>query len=112
MTLFRELRRLFHAWWCVDRIRISPREGRLLVLRPGDMVSVKARTAEIRTRREQPDAVRPRVTYDCRTVDGSARLTIAASNTGEAVSIEWSEGSATISLDQADVEIFSCPSGP
>ena len=46
-TLFAELLALVRSWWSVDRIRASPRAGRLLRLRPRSLISVQGRPAEV-----------------------------------------------------------------
>jgi hypothetical protein len=68
--------RLLQLWVFGDRIRASPREGKLLRLHVGACVRVDGRSYKV-TRREH---VRDRrsVIYCCRGVDEELELTVAA----------------------------------
>src|SRR5688572_8054988 len=44
------IRNLIDSWWRVDRIRASPREGRLLRIEPGTIVTINGEMLEITER--------------------------------------------------------------
>src|SRR5262245_38096901 len=77
----RSLRGLIRAWWDVDRVRISPREGKLLGLVPPCVIRVQGEPFEIMNRIEQAnhkssDEETAAVHYDCRGSERSARLLV------------------------------------
>ncbi|MEX0717258.1 MAG: hypothetical protein WD066_11760 [Planctomycetaceae bacterium] len=109
--MWSELRELVRAWWTADRIRVSPREGRLLRLRPGDVVVVRGCAAEVRTRTERRDALPPSVTYECVAATGTARLAVFTDARGEGVSVEWiaddaHDARALPAIDSSKVEVY------
>lgn len=103
--MWAELRRLIRAWWSDDRIRVSPREGRLLRLEPGDVVVVRGCAAEIRARTERRELVPPRVCYDCARSTGTARLTVLAES-GACGTVEWVTDDAAEPRDPEAIEPF------
>src|SRR5262245_34568876 len=104
--LVRGLAGLLHSWWQRDRVRASPREGRLLGLPPrcillidGDMVEVVNRAAERRGRA-------PAVVYRCRTRTGSGRLHVTLVEPGQECRVRWHEDGRVRELAEDSVEIF------
>lgn len=106
MRLLRALLDLLRAWWSVDRIRVSPNEGRLLRLDAGALLTIEDRAVEVlgrRIRRQPAGAV---IAYDCRTPSGAARLLIRQPRDGGDLSAQWSEGGTVRLLHEADVIIW------
>lgn len=52
MALLAEFRRCAVSWWCQDRVRVAPREGRWLRLQPGAVVFLEGVAVLVRSRRE------------------------------------------------------------
>ena len=65
MQLLRDLFKLFRSWWQVDRVRISPTEGRLLRLIPPCIICVNGRPVEVLRRSVSRKTAEVIVQYDC-----------------------------------------------
>jgi len=74
--LWRALLRLLHCWWHKDRVRVSPREGRLLRLQPACLVRINDLLFEVVSRHVQPSSEGPTVIYDCSGSEGDGRLVV------------------------------------
>lgn len=96
---------LVRDWWRVDRIRSSPREGRLLRLEPGDLLRLAGVTVTVIDRRVDPDA--SGVRYRCAGDGfiGELRVTLAAGR--QADGIVWSREGRQCCLFAAEVEVYS-----
>ena len=72
--LVRDLLRLLSRWWRVDRVRVSPTEGRLLRLEPPCILRIGDRVLEVVRRKvgQTPDGAY--VEYDCD--DGASRCAL------------------------------------
>lgn len=66
--------RLLQWWWSCDRIRVSPREGRLLRLNPGDFLLIAGESACVLERRVAQESVH----YLCDTAYGDCDLEVGA----------------------------------
>ncbi len=102
----RRIGELLHVWWRMDRIRISPRAGRLLRLHPPCIVYMEDRPVEIVTRTVSRTSVGPCVYYGCRTADGSAQLCVAPASPGVGEHITWMEHGRERSLAADAVEVW------
>ena len=77
---------LVRAWWRGDRIRVSPREGRLLAIAVGSAIRVGSVYAEVTSRRRiDTAAAGPVAEYGLRTDDGPARLRVPLAGCGALV---------------------------
>lgn len=70
--MLRNIWRLLYWWGTSDRIRISPREGRLLRLSPGSHVLISGEPARILERRTDHGCIR----YLCDTAAGECELVV------------------------------------
>jgi hypothetical protein len=68
----RSILRLLQWWWIADRIRISPREGRLLRLNPGSFLLIAGEPARILERNAEQGCVR----YVCSTATGVCNVIV------------------------------------
>ena len=104
--LFAELRALVRSWWGVDRIRASPSDGRLLRLRPGSLMTVQGRPAEVAQRHILRTAAGTTVTYECRSAEGDARLEVFFTDDACLRRVSWTENGRTEVVEEADVTVF------
>lgn len=108
--LFRQLLdsigRLLKSWWQVDRIRISPREGLLLRLRPGSLISVDGQPVEIVNRTVRQLADGPLVVYGCRSPDGPGQLCVSPGESRLASHIRWTVHGRDRALSELDVIVY------
>lgn len=104
--LFRDCLRLIAAWWRVDRVRISPREGELLRLRPAVLVMIAGRTMEVLRRHEVQTFREQGVRYECRTEEGYAQLDVRFCDNVSQLKICWSVSGRIEVLLEHQIEIF------
>ncbi len=104
--LFADWLALLRSWWRVDRIRVSPGEGRMLRLDAGSLILVRNRPVEIVGRRVQSNGSCVTIVYDCQGADGDAQLVVvSASEIGESL-LSWIDGGRTEKIDETDVAIY------
>lgn len=96
---------LIRSWWDVDRIRISPTEGKLLRLRIGSVIVVNRRSFEVVGHRADQLGSEVTITCDCRGVDGDSRLVIVTNETA-VCRLSWIDEHGELELDPLDVEIY------
>src|SRR5262245_15885279 len=102
--LVRSVWRLIDSWWRRDRVRASPREGRLLRLTPPRVLIVAGEAAQIARRSVRIDGGHPRVTYHCVTRAGCALLRVNAAE--PAHGILWQTKHGTQRLHEEDIEVY------
>ncbi len=105
-SLSRALLDCLRAWWRVDRIRASPRDGRLLRLQPPCLVVIGGQSFEIAHRIAGQDAEGPFVDYDLRSEIGSARLLVRLMIETSRSVIRWIGPDGERSLDETEVTVF------
>lgn len=108
-NLFKDLTRLVESWWQVDRIRTSPRAGRLLRLQPPCVVVVEGRPAEVLARtlsRAESDSGRLTVTYDCRSALGACTLRLEVMPAGTIAAIRWTAEGTERRIEEEAVEVY------
>jgi hypothetical protein len=123
--LLTDMARLIQSWWKLDRVRISPREGRLLRLKPPCVVVVEDRPAEVLARTlartstgasattiageegSFTDTSSIEVVYDCRSVAGSCRLRLAIAPGGTLEAVYWTSDGRERRIDEESVEVYS-----
>ncbi len=104
--MLRALLDCLRAWWQVDRIRVSPRDGSLLRLSPHCLVVIGGQTFEIAHRVVGQDADGAFVDYDLRGEDGSARLFVRLMiETSQSV-IRWIGPDGERSIEPCEVGVF------
>jgi hypothetical protein len=105
-SLLRCVGDLLRSWWQVDRIRVSPNAGRLLRLRPGNIVCIADRDIEVVSRSVSQSPSGPSICYRCRSADGSAQLCVTPIVCGAGERITWKEKAVERSLTADEVEVW------
>jgi hypothetical protein len=106
LSLCRAILGLISAWCHSDRVRISPREGELLRLRPGSVVQINGTVAEVRSQSFVQKGQTTRVRYDCQTESGPAQLEVQCHAVDNRVVIVWSTDGRKELLFQHQIEMF------
>jgi hypothetical protein len=102
---------LIRAWWDVDRVRISPREGQLLRLQSGSVIRICGEPFEVVERledgvsEESAGERESSVYYLCRGGCVSGRLQVRLAGSGELRAV-WTVGMRVCALDVDQVEVF------
>src|SRR5262249_1574258 len=102
--LVRSVWRLIDSWLRGDRVRASPREGRLLRLTPPRVLIVAGEAAQIVRRSVRIDGGHPRVTYHCVTRAGRALLRVHPAESAHA--ILWQTKQGTLRLHEEDIDVY------
>jgi hypothetical protein len=97
---------LIADWWLADRVRISPREGELLRLRPVCLVMIEGRPVEVLGRQEVETDRAHGVRYECRTEEGPAHLDVRFGENASRLEIGWSMSGRIEALWEHQIEIF------
>ena len=105
-ALFRDLGRLIQFWWLNDRIRISPSEGRLLQIKPGDLLRFGERQAEIEGRSLVSKNDGFILCLNGRTWKGPVMLEIEVAVDGALSSILWREDDHDRLFSPEDCEVW------
>lgn len=125
--LLKDVARLVESWWQIDRVRISPREGRLLRLKPPCVVVVEDRPAEVLARTlgrgsattiagaapsiaEQGSVAEQSsisVVYECRSAAGACRLRLAVAPGGTLEAVYWTTDGRERRITEESVEVYS-----
>lgn len=106
MNLIHELGRLIRSWWTQDRIQISPAEGRLLRVRPGDLLSIDHHDFEVVDRYIMERPHRRLLCLRCRAQSETAELFVAIGPECEAPSIRWETRHRVRTLGIEDIEVW------
>jgi len=104
--MIRSIVQLIHSTFQADRVRASPREGRLLRLWPPCIIKVRGRTVEVLRRIAGENATGPFVLHRCRTSTGPCELRVTPAGLGEAPSVEWIEDGREVPLSEEEVEVY------
>lgn len=97
------LARLIRDWWRIDRVRISPREGRLLRLQSGDLLQLLNMTVMIVERRVEPDARGVRYRCEGGGCTGELRVTLDAGRQADEALWTGKACSQRLSVDEIEV---------
>ena len=100
--MFRDLARLLRSWWRCDRIRVAPREGRLLRLNPRDRLIVRGVAATIVRRTLKEIGGEPVVDYDCDSDTGRLVMRVPLSRSERAAVLH---SSLTVAHALSETEI-------
>ena len=105
----RQVGKLVSIWWRVDAIRVSPRQGRLLRLRPGTLLRVGDQHATVVARRVCQGSDGPVVIYDCLVDERPGELRVPMSQGQQSTDVDWSHTAGCQRLPADDVEVFGAP---
>ena len=104
--MFRAFLGCLRAWWQVDRIRVSPRDGSLLRLSPHSLVVIGGQSFEIARRVVGQDADGAFVDYDLHGENGSARLLVRLIVETSQTLVRWIGPDGERPLDETEVAVF------
>ena len=92
-----------HAWWSKDRVRASPREGRLLRVSLGSILVIRCIRYEVVRRNLLGTPQDAAVRYLCEGPDGPAELRVTASDVPAILLIDHG---SEYELSEAELEIW------
>jgi len=104
-TLIKRCIGLIRDGWQSDRIRISPREGRLLRLHVGDVLQLAGLTVIV-TARHLPTAMAG-VYYQCTGENGCGELWVMLNGERQADEVVWVWAGREQRLESTQVEVYS-----
>jgi len=104
--MLRDLYKLLRSWWQVDRVRISPAEGRLLRLIPPCIISVNGRSVEVLRRSVDRKTSEPIVQYDGLCEGRTVQLIVTPRGKGRTTSVVWFENGRARELCEFEVETY------
>lgn len=102
--LIRDLCRLCSAWWRVDRVRVSVREGQMLRIKPPCLLLISGRLVQVRDRRV--DSSGSGVVYRCETHAGSGTLWVRPAPSTLHPLLHWQEGVSLQELSGEQIEVL------
>jgi hypothetical protein len=97
---------LLRAWWQVDRVRVSPSDGRLLRLGLRSVIQVMGDPAVVMKRRVGHTEEGPYVAYECEGVAGSSEILVRPIGDRHRVAIRWVTKGKERALSEAEIEAF------
>jgi hypothetical protein len=106
-SLIGSLVALVRSWWQVDRVRVSPREGRLLRLGPSWFIRVAGCTAAIERRYVGETDDGPYVGYVCRGTTGPCELRVGPPLQSPQPRVVWTSNGRSQVLDADEVEVVA-----
>ncbi len=109
--LWSQLRNLFRAWWRVDRIRISPREGRLVQLASPCYLEHGGEFWLVESRAVGTSSTGSYVTYRCSAEGRHAVLTVTPARTGRE-QVLWIVNGERLAVSADDFEVYWAGSPP
>jgi hypothetical protein len=98
-----DFRDLVAWWWTCDQIRVSPDEGRLLQIQPGDLLTLDGVDAEVLDRHVTAEGF---LCLTCRTDVGSAELHVEVSPGQESLELVWHSCGSRHLLAADDVQVW------
>lgn len=104
--LVRDLCRLLRAWWRLDGVRVSVREGRLLRLEPSCLLLISGRLVQVRDRSLRADAVGVWVVYRCEGETGSGDLWARPGCSPLRPLLRWHERGCVQELSSEQIEVI------
>jgi len=101
------LARLVQSWWLVDRIRVSPREGKMLQLPCGTLLKIDEQWYEIDGRTVTSGPFGVQLIYECSGGEQRASLVVTPTASGRTGVVLRVEGhTQELSLDARAIEVF------
>ncbi len=97
---------LLRSWWLVDRVRVAPREGRLLRLRPPCLIQVRSQTVEVLRRQVGQTANGPYVVYYCHNGLSPCQLWVRLVGSRQGSKVRWVEGSDELELAVDEIQVY------
>ena len=100
---------LLRSWWHVDRVRVSPSQGRLLRLGLRSVIQVGGESAVVLKRRVGHTAEGPYVVYECQCIAGPSELFVRPIGGTHHVTIRWVVNGKERTLSEGEIEAFPAP---
>lgn len=101
--VFRDFWKIIASWWNTDRIRISPRDGRLFRIMPDDLLTVDGVDLEVLDRTlvigEECQSLR----LDCRSPSGSVTVSVMIQAKPK---VFWTNSESSREISAEGVEIW------
>jgi hypothetical protein len=97
---------LVRDWWQVDRVRASPREGRLMRLQPPCIIRVGRQVVEVLRRSVSQTSAGSYVTYDCDNGEGPCRLRVTPVGTTHCPIVHWVECGQEHEISEDQVVVY------
>ncbi len=104
--LFASAVNLLRYWWQVDRIRVSPREGQLLRLRPPCLIKVCSQLVEVRQRSVGQTRQGSYVVYHCGSEHGPCELRITPVGDRYGPRVRWIANSGEQELSVDEIQVY------
>ncbi len=106
--LFETVWKLIRSWWCVDRVRISPREGELLRLDVPCILRIGAKVVQVSKRRVGQKRGSPYVVYEGCDEHGPCELWVSPVGATTCPRVRWVSLDAMSELDipAEEIEVF------
>jgi hypothetical protein len=102
-SLVSSMGRLLHCWWRGDRIRVSPREGRLLRLKPPCFLRIAGEPVQVTRRQVIRGAVGLTIVYHCEMATGPCELVVQPMPWGPAVTVQRPGEVRAVTAEDVDV---------
>ncbi len=102
--LCQDLREIVWCWWSSDRIRVSPRDGQFLRVKPGDLLTLDGTDAVVL---ERNVSVHNSICLTCRTEAGFAELHVTMFSGRESAELLWTEAGGSRSLLASDIQVWT-----
>jgi len=106
MKLYDDLHRLILSWWKSDRIRASPRDGRLLRVQPGDLLTIGTIHVEILDRSTQDCPAGRSLQLNCQSESGSAVLSVTITDNQQQTKVVLNESGCRRQFDIDEIQIW------
>jgi len=114
--LARDAAALLLARWRADRVRVSPREGRLLRLEPPCFLIIEGRLAEVVGREQAAGPGAPLIIYSCLTDSGTGELRVSPPEAGRRLEVKWVDAAGERTLSEEEITVYpraaTSPRGP
>jgi hypothetical protein len=94
------------AWWRADRVRVSPREGRLLRLEPPCFLIIEGRLAEVLGRERETGAGGRTIVYACLTDSGPGELRVSLPDPGRRLEVKWVNAAGEKTLSEEEITVY------
>jgi len=98
------LRELVQAWWNKDRVRVSPREGRLLRVAVGSILFIEGERHQVLGRDTIDTSHGPVIRYQCESANAECELWVVATPIPTVLLVEDNDERE---LSNDDVEVWS-----
>jgi hypothetical protein len=106
-SIWRDLLNTVRTWWDTDRIRVSPNDGRLLRIQPGDLMTIEGLDIEVLDRSLNSTERGELLQLNCRGPLGTATLTVAIDTEVINQKATWAQSGFERPIDLDEIQIWS-----